>query len=209
MEDVFWDVALLRWVSDFRRFVRSWFLYLQSSPRRIRTFETLEASRPMTQPHIPDNLHCQQHRCENLKFRKWREGSLKYGMATSFLFSPSSLFPTVRPFDAWLYGLREKCFTKGSSKLLTLHIYIYIYIYTYLFMDKLHEIRSGWLTALWTTTATTTAAATTTTTTTSTITTITTNTTTTNYNNELCWTETNQIWVTRQFVAYFPLQGFD
>jgi hypothetical protein len=114
-----------------------------SSPRRIRTLETLGATRPTTEPHIPEDLHCQQHRCENLKFRKWREGNLKYTMATSFFFSPSSLFPTVRSFDAWLYGLREKCFIKGSSKLLVLHIYIYIY--TCLWMDYMWLGVDYWL----------------------------------------------------------------
>ena len=168
-----WKIGLLRcealpwseWFPTFRKVLVSSFSE-SNSTSGMRNFETLGTTHPTTQPHIPEDLHCQQHRCENLKFRKWREGSLKYAMAISFHFSPSSLFLTVRSFGAWLYGLSEKCLINE-----VLNCWYYMYIYIYLFMDELNVIRSGLLTALWTITATTAATASTTTTTTTTTTT--------------------------------------
>ena len=158
-----------------------------SETKSLRTFETLWTTRPTTQPHIPEDLHCQQHRCQNLKFRKWREVNLKHAMATSLHFSPSSLFPTVRSLDTLLYGLREK-YSINEVLNCWYYIYIYIYIYIHIFMDELNLITNGLLTALWTTTTTTT--------------------TTNNNNNELYWTETNQIWISRLCVTYIPLPCF-
>jgi hypothetical protein len=44
--------------------------YLSLKTKALRTFQTPGTIHPLIQRHMPEDLHFQQHRCENVKLAK-------------------------------------------------------------------------------------------------------------------------------------------